>query len=165
MIFVPKAGHVLVVLDSDEDRSATGILFPDERRRKRTTARVLIHNASSWWLCAEERLELNTHVCVEKWAWKQLTLASQTLHLIPEGAVLGIIDEGENDMTGNDLLSELHDRIKSQIESIVGVKNMDNDLKEATLESLISDMDLDVEDAVDELQTAEAEDVEAEDDK
>lgn len=94
MQFVPKPGYLLCEAEPDEDRTASGIRFPDERKRKRTSCKCILHNPTPWWLLRDDRLD-GARVLVEKWNWKLVTLGEATYYLIPEGAVFGVIEETE----------------------------------------------------------------------
>lgn len=109
--FRPRSGWLVVLPDSDEQRSRTGIWFPAERRRKATSGRVLWHTGPLQ----------GKHIVFERWAWKQIDLGNLgTLYLIPEGCVLGVLyNVGEKTMNKAEVLDRLTTWIKSEVESAI----------------------------------------------
>lgn len=119
-VFRPRVGYLLVLPDSDEDRTQSGfVLFSANMRRKRSSGLVLLHQMSLWWEnTVPEGLLDGEHVLFEKWAWKEFVLGTHELWLIPERAVFATVEgplSEELRMTRDELIEDL----KMQIETIV----------------------------------------------
>jgi co-chaperonin GroES (HSP10) len=110
--FDPKRGWLLILPDKDEDRAGR-ILFPDSRRRKRSSGIVLIHNHTSWWDAYKDYVE-NRRVIFDRWSWKPITLGSREFWLIPERNILAIIEE--DNMDRDRMIAEIAESIKQRIE-------------------------------------------------
>ena len=108
--FRPRTGYLLVLPDTDEDRSHTGVLFSDTMRRKRCSGICLIHQCSIWWTLVEDPLD-QAHIVFEKWAWREIVLGGQELWLVPEQAVFATL-EGEPDMNRKELIDSLLDSVR-----------------------------------------------------
>lgn len=151
--FYPRLGYILLLPDSDEDRTSSGIWFPAERRRKRTTGTVLIHTPSDYWLCSEDPLD-GKQVIVEKWSWKLLDLGEHQLYLVPEMAVLGVLQtaEGEDSMKRDDVIVELQSAIKEKVNDVV---DSNRDLTQEDIDEIQGDLADIVEDTITMMEEAE----------
>lgn len=142
--YYPPYGFVLVQPHSDEEKSAGGVFFPDERRRKRQTGIAIIHDPTEWWLCFNEPLR-NKHIVFEKWSWRILRLGDLTLYLVPEGAVLGVLtnEQGEDVMaTRDELLEEIVDTITQQLKDDLPEKGELSDDNLDSAQAIVSGIDV-----------------------
>lgn len=107
-VFRPKTGWCIVLPDSDEDRTASGILFPDQRRRRRHSGSVVLHQPSLYWMLLEGVPLDGEHILFEQWAWREFRLDGPELYLVPERAIFAVV---ENPMKKQQLIEELQAKI------------------------------------------------------
>lgn len=136
MKLTPLVGWLFCIPDSDETGS-TKIIFPDERRKKKTTMTCVVHNA----LGDENFTKLR--IIVEKWAWKEVVLRDVTFYVVYEGAVLGVIEE-EDDMNRDALIEELQARIKADVTEVI--PGNDCELTTDQAEQITSDVSITADD-------------------
>lgn len=119
----PRAGYVLILPESDQDRTDSGlILFSAGMRRKRSSGLVLLHQMSFWWEThVPEGLLDGEHVLFEKWAWKEFVLGTHELWLVPERAIFATVDTQNQEllMKRNELIEDLKMQVESVVESII----------------------------------------------
>jgi co-chaperonin GroES (HSP10) len=116
VIFRPRTAWAIIVPDSDEDRTQSGILFPDDRRKKRHSGTVILHQPSLRWELSGEAPLDGQRVLFEAWAWREFRLDGPELYLVPERAIFATLEDTVNK---TDLISELQDKIKNIVKAEV----------------------------------------------
>ena len=94
MKVLPKRDNILIRIDEPEEKSAGGIIIPDQAKRRRETARVVAVGPGVWrdGVVVPPDVKEGQRVIFNVYDPVPVELNGETLHMIDFNAVLAVIE-------------------------------------------------------------------------